>query len=174
MAPGKSVTDFGWASPTIHIVHVDISQSHISTLNGIERLPSLRYFHAHHSPVHDISPLSTLLRLEYIDLSYSSVTNLEPLRELRLLRVLQIEGIPCRSLDGIPTESLKFLDLTLDGPKWTGTERLKRDFSGTLEFHSSVVHVPNEFDSLAAAWEFFDTYNGALTSSVDNVTNESP
>lgn len=168
-APGESVTNFDWATPTINIVNVDITQSHITSLNGIERLPSLRFFRAHHSPVHDISPLSSLHQLESIDLSYSSVTNLEPLRDLRLLQVLQIQGIPCRSLDGIPTESLKFLDLTLDGPKWTGAERLKRDFSGTLEFYRSGICVPDEFVSPDAAWEFFDRFNGTMSpTSIDN------
>ena len=173
-APGGSVTNFDWATTTINIVDVDITQSHITSLNGIESLPSLRFFRAHHSPVHDISPLSSLQQLKSIDLSYSSVTNLEPLRNIRSLQVLNIYGIPCRSLDGIPTENLAFLELSLDGPPWSGVERLKRDFSGTLEFHSSVIHVPYEFDSLAAAWEFFDKYNGTLTSSVDNITNEFP
>ena len=174
MSPSESVTNFDWATPRINIMSVDITQSSIRTLAGIERLPFIRGFRAHHSPVRDISPLSKLQRLEYIDLSYSCVTNLAPLRNIRSLHGLNIYGIPCRSLDDIPTENLNYLVLALDGPKWTGSERLKRDFSGTLEFHSSVVHVPDEFDSLAAAWEFFDTYNGALTSSVDNVTNESP
>lgn len=171
-APGGSVTNFDWVTTTINIVDVDITQSHITSLNGIERLPYLRFFRAHHSPIHDISPLSSLHQLESIDLSYSSVTNLEPLRDLHLLRALEIQGIPCRNLDAIPTENLAFLELSLDGPTWSGVERLKRDFPGKLKFYSSVVHVPNEFDSLAAAWEFFDKYNGTLTSSVDNATNE--
>ncbi len=170
--PGGSVTNFAWATPRINITHADISQSGIRTLDGIERLLFLTYFRADHSPIRDISPLSTLHRLTFIDLSYSSVTNLTPLRELRSLGELKIQWIPCRNLDGIPTENLSFLELSLDGPPWSGVERLKRDFSGQLLFHSSVIHVPHRFDSLAAAWEFFDKYNGTLTSSVDNATNE--
>ena len=170
--PVGSVTNFDWATPRINITHVDISQSGIRTLDGIERLLFLTYFRADHSPIRDISPLLALHRLEFIDLSYSSVTNLTPLRDIRSLRELKIQWIPCRNLDGIPTENLEFLELSLDGPPWSGVNRLKRDFSGKLMFHSSLVHVPYKFDSLATAWEFFDKFNGTLTSSVDTVTTE--
>ncbi len=78
--------------PALPIQTLDISDSRVSTLDGVGRLSKLRELHAVGCPVMDLGDISNCLDLRLVDLTGASVHDFKPFKPLTKLSSVAISG----------------------------------------------------------------------------------
>lgn len=76
------------------LVALDVGHCHLDNAEFVVKMPHLRYLILADDPIHDLSPLSELKELEWLELFNSSVRDLSPLIGCTALRDLNICYIP--------------------------------------------------------------------------------
>ncbi|MEP3266296.1 MAG: leucine-rich repeat domain-containing protein [Hyphomicrobiales bacterium] len=84
-----------------------LSDTNVSDLGPIARLPALKNLHIKNTPVSDLSALSKSPRLEKLIATKSKVFDLEPLASILTLRHLVLNGTTIKSLE--PTQNMTSL-----------------------------------------------------------------
>lgn len=78
--------------PALPIQTLDISDSRVSTLEGVGRLSKLRELHASGCPVMDLGDVSNCLDLRLVDLTGASVHDFKPFKPLTKLSAVALSG----------------------------------------------------------------------------------
>ena len=85
---GESIT----TRTMLNLRHLDVSNSSIRALTGLEHAHSLQTLRLSSNKVSDFSPLEGLSQLRELDLSTSSLSDVSPLSNLTQLRHLELDG----------------------------------------------------------------------------------
>lgn len=94
--------DLSMLSPvSSRLKELNISETSISDLSGIEEMKELWQFYASDCGIREISLLSGLTSLEYLDLSGNEIETLEPLKEMENLQELIVSRNALKDLTGI-------------------------------------------------------------------------
>lgn len=96
-----------------HLTHLDVRNSGISDLTGLEHATNLQDLNADSNQISDLTPLSALFRLHTLSLRANQISNISPLANLTTLHRLHL---PLNQIfDITPLENLiglRWLDLT--------------------------------------------------------------
>lgn len=93
------------------IVNLDVlivQDAGITDLSPLSRLDKLIFLNCSHNKIKDISPLNDLINLQELDLCWNNITSLDPLKNLKNLRTLNIWMNNILSL--APIENLENLE----------------------------------------------------------------
>lgn len=84
----------------LDLYSLDVSSSLVESLVGLEYAQNLRYLDASNNGISDITPLTSLTELRFLDLSRNNnITNGAPLASLGKLNTLSISGTKISNLD---------------------------------------------------------------------------
>ncbi|QHE53680.1 leucine-rich repeat domain-containing protein [Pontibacillus sp. HMF3514] len=71
-----------------NIKGIDLSESDIKSLEGLEKAINLQELHMPNNQVSDLQPISQLKQLKYLNVRNNNITDLDPIKELSQLQVL--------------------------------------------------------------------------------------
>ena len=85
------------------VEHLNVSETEINSLAGIEAMVSLKSIDAHGTLIKSLRPLARVKTLEAIDIHGSEVADLSPLAGLPRLKSIEAAPIPARSVAALAT-----------------------------------------------------------------------
>jgi hypothetical protein len=105
----SSIKDLTGIENLRHIKHLDLRDNNITSIEILGELRRLQKLNLRGNQVTDIAPLRDMVMLEYLNLRDNPVTDLSPIAGLTELRDLNISGIPLTSGLGI-LKDMKYLE----------------------------------------------------------------
>ena len=82
----------------LQLTTLDISDSDVTDLTGLEYAPNLNYLNAENNQIQDIAPLANLRKLTYLYLSNNALETLEPLASLVRLQIFYLSNNSVKDL----------------------------------------------------------------------------
>lgn len=143
------------------IEYLGLSGNQIYTIEGIEKITSLKELYISNIGVKDISKISSLTNLKTLNASGNKIEDLEPLRKLKNLRYLNISNNNIDNIEPVSNIALDELDFSINRVK--DITSLTKSYT-TLTMDSNLINDISVFEGMRI--QNFSVANQKLTYTV--------
>ncbi len=122
-----------WIDEKMNLGSLTVCNAKVSDLTPLCSHTNLEALVINRTLVDDISVVTNFTLLQVLECQDTRVSSLKPLEQLTNLKELNIRGIPCKDMDGIPFSSLEKIQLTChEGNPWIHSDEFKKNFRGRI------------------------------------------